>query len=300
MSVRSFAPHTPSPSSSYLAMAAPALFVVLWSTGFIGGKLGLPYAEPFTFLTLRFTLVAAILAALATVLRAPWPASWRQAGHIAVAGLLVQGVYLGGVFAAIHLGVSAGVSALIVSLQPILTAAVVGPLLGERIHMRQWLGLVFGFIGVILVVTRTFRFEGGGPAGLALCVAALLGITAGTLYQKKYCAALDLRTGACIQFAAAALLMAVLSLLFEHQRIEWTGDFILALVWLTLVLSFGAVSLLFIMIRRGTASRVASLFYLVPPVTAVMAYVIFGETLGPLALLGMAIAALGVALVIRR
>jgi drug/metabolite transporter (DMT)-like permease len=283
--------------------AMPTLFVLLWSTGFIGAKYGLPYAEPFTFLLLRFGLVALLLGAAALVVRAPWPGHWTQVGHIAVAGLLVQGVYLGGVFAAIHRGVPAGVSALIVGIQPILTAAVVGPLLGERVRPRQWLGLLLGFVGVVLVVTRGLRLQGGGQggglAGLALCVAALLAITAGTLYQKRFCAGLDLRTGAFIQFAASAVLMAVLSGLFESGHIEWTGHFLFALAWLSLVLSLGAISLLFVLIRRGAASQVASLFYLVPPVTAVMAYVMFGETLGPAALAGMAVAAVGVALVNR-
>lgn len=286
-----------------LASAMPALFVLLWSTGFIGAKFGLPYAEPFTFLLLRFGVVIAILGAITLAVRAPWPANWAQVGHIAVAGLLVQGIYLGGVFAAIHLGVPAGVSALIVGIQPLLTAAVVGPFLGERVRARQWFGFVLGFIGVALVVTRTLHFdgarEGASLSGLALCGAALLGITAGTLYQKKYCAGLDLRTGALIQFGASALMMIPLSVLFEHQHIAWTRDFLFALLWLSLVLSVGAISLLFILIRRGAASRVASLFYLVPPVTAIMAYLIFGETLGPLALIGMAIAAFGVALVNR-
>jgi drug/metabolite transporter (DMT)-like permease len=297
MSVQPISPLPSGSGLSRLNSAMPAVFVVLWSTGFIAAKLGLPHAEPFTFLLLRFTLVATVLAAIALLLGAPWPGSWRQAGHIALTGILVQGVYLGGVFAAIHLGISAGVSALIVGVQPILTATAVGPLLGEQVRPRQWLGLLFGFAGVVLVVAHALHFDGGGLAGLALCVAALLGITIGMVYQKKYCASLDLRTGASIQFAAAALMMAVLSVIFEHQRIEWTGDFIVGLLWLSLVLSVGAISLLSIMIRSTAASRVASLFYLVPPVTALMAYLAFGETLRPLAVLGMAIAAAGVALV---
>ncbi|HLI12258.1 MAG TPA: DMT family transporter [Alphaproteobacteria bacterium] len=277
----------------------PALFVVMWSSGFIGAKYGLPYVEPFTFLLLRFAVVSVILALVALVAGAPWPESWGQFGHIAVAGLLVQGVYLGGIFAAIHLGVPAGVSAIIVSIQPLLTAAVAGPLLGEQIDARRWLGLALGFAGVVLVVARTLHLSGANLAGLALCVMSLVAITAGTLYQKRYCAALDLRSGSLIQFAASALLMLALSALFEQRHVEWTSQFIFALIWVSVVLSIGAISLLFTLIRRGAASQVASLFYLVPPVTALMAYVFFGETLGPLALLGMAIAAVGVALVNR-
>lgn len=284
----------------------PALFVVLWSTGFIGAKYGLPYIEPFTFLLIRFVVVSALLALIAFAWHAPWPARWAEIGHIAVAGLLVQGIYLGGVFASIHAGVPAGVSALIVSIQPLLTAAVVGPFLGERVSGRQWFGFALGFLGVALVVARTIDFahQGSGVAGAGLVgfgfsAAALVGITIGTLYQKKYCAGLDLRTGACIQFMAAALFMALLATLFETRHIVWAPPLIFAFVWLVVVLSLGAISLLYVLIRRGAASRVASLFYLVPPVTALMAYGAFGERLGPLALLGMALAVLGVALVNR-
>jgi drug/metabolite transporter (DMT)-like permease len=297
MSVHSRSLQTLGSRFPHLNMAMPAVFVLLWSSGFIFAKLVLPHAEPFTFLSLRFSIVAAILATLALFVGAPWPGSWRQAGHIALSGLLVQGIYLGGVFAAIHLGISAGVSALIVGVQPILTATVVGPLLDEAVRPRQWLGLLFGFVGVVLVVARALQVDAGGLAGFAPCVAGLLGITIGMVYQKKFCASLDLRTGTSIQFTAAALMMALLSLAFERQHIEWTGDFIVGLLWLSLVLSVGAISLLSIMIRHAAASRVASLFYLVPPITALMAYLVFGETLRPVAVLGMAIAAAGVALV---
>jgi drug/metabolite transporter (DMT)-like permease len=296
-----------SPSRTHAAEAIlPALFVVLWSTGFIGAKYGLPYIEPFTFLLVRFIVVAALLALIAFAWRAPWPKHWTEIGHIAVAGLLVQGIYLGGVFASIHAGVPAGVSALIVSIQPLLTAAVVGPFLGERVSGRQWFGFALGFLGVALVVARTIDFahQGGGLAGAGLVgfgfsAAALVGITIGTLYQKKYCAGLDLRTGSCIQFMASALFMALLATLFETRHIVWAPPLIFAFVWLVVVLSLGAISLLYVLIRRGAASRVVSLFYLVPPVTALMAYGAFGERLGPLALLGMALAVLGVALVNR-
>lgn len=281
------------------SLLTPAVFVVLWSSGYIGAKYGLPYAEPLTFLFLRFGLVVVVLAMASLVLRAPWPKSWAQVGHIAVAGLLVQGGLLGGVFEAIHLGVSAGLSAVIVSIQPLLTGVLVGPLLGEEVRPREWLGLVLGFIGVVLVVLRTLHFDKGNVAGLGLCLASLAAITGGIIYQKKYCAALDLRTGSLIQFTAATLMMLILSALFEHQHVEWTPHFIFALLWCSVVLSIGAMSILFILIRQGAASRVASLFYLVPPVTALMAYLIFGETLGPVALIGMTIAAGGVALVNR-
>lgn len=280
--------------------AMPGLFVLLWSTGFVGAKFGLPYAEPLTFLLLRFALVVALMLPLALTMRAAWPATLKQAGHVAVAGVLMQGGYLGGVFYSIHLGMSAGVSALIVGVQPILTAFASAPLFGERLRARQWSGLVLGFGGVLLVVLGRSALSGITPATLALSLLALASITAGTLYQKRYCGAVDLRTGSVIQFCAAGLVLLPLALAFETMRVHWTLEFIGALAWLALVLSIGAISLLYILIRKGAATRVASLFYLVPPATALMAYAIFGETLSAAAMAGMALAAIGVALVVYR
>ncbi|MCW2243423.1 DMT family transporter [Azospirillum canadense] len=277
----------------------PAVFVVLWSTGFIGAKYGLPYAEPLTFLLVRLGLVAVVLTAVALATKAPWPKTWREAGRIAIAGLLVHGVYLSGVFCAISKGVPAGVTALIVGVQPLLTAALSGPLLGERVSGRQWGGLLLGLIGVLLVVSEKVHFDSGNAAGVGLAVAALLGITFGTLYQKRHGTAMDLRSGAAIQYAATAAVLAVFAPLFETMHIRWTGEFVFALLWLSFVLSVGAIFLLFALIRRGAAARVASLFYLTPPVTAVIAWAMFDERLGLLALAGMAIAVGGVALVNR-
>lgn len=297
--------NTPSSPSGSLVTpdwgkAAPALFVLLWSTGFIGGKLGLPHAEPLTFLLWRMALVAVVLLALSAWQKAPWPASWRAVGHIAVAGLLVHGVYLGGVFGALKQGLPAGTVALIVGLQPLLTALVAGPLLGERITGRQWLGFALGLAGVTAVVWEKLSLNVGGPLGIGLSVAALLGISIGTLYQKRHCSDMDLRTGTTIQYAATGTVLAIVAPFTETMRIDWAADFIFALVWLCLVLSVGAIFLLFALIRRGAASKVASLFYLVPPVTALMAWALFGEKLGPLALSGMVVTAAGVALVLRR
>lgn len=231
-------------------------------------------------------------------------------GHVAVTGLLVHAVYLGGVFASIDLGVPAGLAALIVGLQPLLTATLVGPLLGERVRPRQWLGFLLGLAGVFMVMAEKLvpadgggfgdlAFQGFGLGGITLALAALVGITAGTLYQKRFCQALDLRTGTVIQYAAATVAMAVFAPLFETMRVQWTGDFVFALMWLVVVLSLGAISLLMMLIRRGEAARTAGLFYLVPPCTALVAYFLFDERLGLLALAGMAIAAAGVALVVR-
>lgn len=288
-------------SSSWLS-PVPLFFVFLWSTGFIVAKLGLPYAPPLTFLILRSLGVLAVLLPVVLFFRAPWPRG--RLLHVAVAGLLLQAGYLGGVWAAIKLGMPAGLTALIVGMQPILTAAA-APLIGERVRPRQWLGLALGLSGVALVVVAKFHLAGLSPAGLALCVFALLCITAGTMYQRRYCPAFDLRTGTVIQFAAtvAALLpLAIVleSLDWELTTVEWSLDFILAWLWSIFALSIGAIFLLFTLIRRSQALEVTSLLYLTPPTTAVMAWLLFGESFSGLALAGMALAVLGVAFVVKK
>lgn len=283
--------------------AMPALFVLLWSTGFIGAKYGLPYAEPFTFLSIRFVLIISLLAALALAARAPWPRQPRQIVHLLVSGTLVHAAYLGGVFAAIHHGLPSGMAALLVGLQPILTALVAGPLFGEEIRVRQWLGLLLGLAGVALVLAARnggLSVDGLSWAGIAFALVALLGITAGTLYQKRFGQGMDLRTGSLVQYVGALLVLLPVAMTTETMRVHWSLDFVLALLWLVLVLSLGAITLLMMLIRSGEAARVASLFYLVPPVTAGLAWLLFDETLSPIGLAGMALAALGVALVIRR
>lgn len=278
----------------------PGLFVLLWSTGFIGAKYGLPYAEPLTFLLIRLGLVAAVLALVALASRAPWPKDWATAGRIALAGLLVHGVYLSGVFLAIAHGLPAGVTALVVGIQPLLTAALSGPLLGERVSGRQWAGLLLGLAGVGLVVREKLSIDAEHLIGIGYAVAALVGITLGTLYQKRHGGGMDLRSGTAIQYAATALVLAVAAPMFETMQVQWTGEFLFALLWLSFVLSVGAIFLLFALIRRGAAAKVASLFYLTPPVTALVAWILFGEKLGVAALAGMAVAVCGVALVNRK
>ncbi|MBP2306800.1 EamA family transporter [Azospirillum melinis] len=278
----------------------PGLFVLLWSTGFIGAKYGLPYVEPLTFLLIRLGLVAVVLALVALASRAPWPKDWATAGRIALAGLLVHGVYLSGVFLAIAHGLPAGVTALIVGIQPLLTAALSGPLLGERVSGRQWVGLLLGLAGVGLVVREKLSVDAEHLIGIGYAMAALVGITLGTLYQKRHGGGMDLRSGTAIQYAATAVLLAVVAPLTETMQVQWTGEFIFALLWLCFVLSVGAIFLLFALIRRGAAAKVASLFYLTPPVTALVAWVLFGEKLGIVALAGMAVAVCGVALVNRK
>ena len=277
----------------------PWTFVFLWSTGFIGAKFGLPYAQPVTFLLLRFGFVLALMFPIALALRARWPATPAQVAHLSVAGVLLHGGYLAGVFTAIHAGMSAGLAALIVGLQPVLTAVVAAPLLRERVTRRQWLGLALGFGGVAMVVAQRATFAGLTAFSATMILIALLSITAGTVYQKRFCGAFDLRTGSVIQFVAAGLALAPFALLFEHEPVRWTGELVFAMVWLVLVLSIGAISLLTLLIRRGAATKVASLFYLVPPFTAVIAYLMFDERLGPLGIAGFALAVLGVALVVR-
>ena len=271
----------------------PFLFVFLWSTGFIGAKFGLPYAEPLTFLLTRYLLVLTLMIPFVLATRAPWPANPRQFVHIGVSGLLVHGVYLGGVFMAIKHGLPAGVTALVVGMQPLLTACGAGLLLGERVSPRQWLGLVLGFVGVSLVVANKL---GNVPlAGMLFpALSALLGITLGTLYQKRFCPKFDLRTGSVIQFLPTAAVTALIASATENMSIEWSPHFIFALLWLVLVLSVGAISLLNLLIRSGSAVNVATLFYLTPPSTAIIAWLLFGETLGALAVAGMVLAVGGV------
>lgn len=276
----------------------PFLFIFLWSTGFIGAKYGLPYAEPLSFLLIRYGLVIVLMTVIALATRAPWPKDPKQWVHIGVSGVLVHAVYLGGVFVAIKHGLPTGVTALVVGMQPLLTALGAGWLLGEQVSGRQWGGLALGFVGVGLVVSGKFGEAALGPM-LAPAVVALLGITAGTLYQKRFCAQFDLRTGSVIQFVPTAILTAIAVALFEEFRIEWTPDFIFALGWLVLVLSLGAISLLNLLIRAGSAVNVASLFYLTPISTAVIAWVIFGEKLTSTAAIGMLLAVSGVYLVAR-
>ena len=284
-------------------LGLPVLFVLLWSTGFVGAKYGLPYAEPFTFLGVRLVAAAVLLAALALAMRSARPASRAQTGHAAVAGVLLHAGYLGGVFYAISVGIPAGVAAVIVSLQPVLTAFLATRVLHEHPSRRQWLGLALGVLGVALVVGPGIVASPGpdeplAVAGLASCLVALASGTAGTLYQKRNGDAVPLVWGTAVQYAAAAVPLLLVAAGTERMAIRWTGNFVLALVWLVLVLSIGAVLLLLLLLRRGTASSVSSLFYLVPPATAVEAYLLFGERLSALSLVGIGVAAAGVALVV--
>jgi drug/metabolite transporter (DMT)-like permease len=290
---------TDPPGLPVVGAVLPGLFVVLWSTGFIAAKFGLPYAPPLKFLLLRFVLAAGLMALVAGLTRAVWPRDWRQVAHLAVSAWLVHGLYLGGVWVSIAGGMPAGTSAMLVGLQPILTVLLARAWLGERVARRQWLGLFLGLAGVYLVVRHRIGLDGGSHS-LAPIVIALFGISIGTLYQKRHCAHVDLRASAVIQYTACALLYAPVVLLFEPQPIAYTLPFLFALAWSVLVLSAGAISLLYWLLRRGAVADVARLFYLVPPVTAVMAFVFFGEQMDALALAGMALISVAVALARRR
>ena len=293
---------TASASPPLQRVGGPVLFVLLWSTGFVGAKYGLPYAPPFTFLAVRLAVAAALLAALAVVLRSARMTSPGQYGRASIAGLLLHAGYLGGVFYGISLGVPAGVSAVIVSLQPVLTAVLAVRVLGERPTARQWLGLVLGVTGVALVVGPGVLDSGSAGAfpvaGLLACLVALVSGTLGTVYQKRHGDGIPLVSGTAVQYAAAALLLFAVAAATEDSSIRWTGEFVAAFAWLVLVLSIGAVLLLLVLLRRGSAAGVSSLYYLVPPATAVEAYLLFGEQVSGPSMIGIGVTALGVALVV--
>ena len=288
-------------SHSWLS-PVPVFFVLLWSTGFIVAKFGLPYAPPLTFLLLRCAGVLLVMVPLVLIYKAPWPKG--MAGHVAVAGLLLQAGYLAGVWCAIKLGMPAGDTALIVGMQPILTAAA-APLIGERVRTLQWFGLVLGIVGVALVVFAKMTLVGLSAAAIAWCVLALLCITAGTMYQKRFCPRFDLRSGTVIQFAATVALLLPLAIGFEQldlglSTVQWTARFIGALLWSVFALSIGAIFLLYTLLRRSDATQVTSLMYLTPPTTAVMAWLMFGEAFSLLGVVGMAVAVAGVVCVVKK
>ena len=279
-----------------LPLLAPPVFVVLWSTGFVGAKFGLPYAEPFTFLAVRFYLAAAALLLLARLFKEPWRGSYDWSGAILI-GVLIHSLYLGAVFQAIFWGMGAALSALIVSLQPISTVVLARLILGERMVHRQWLGLGLGLLGVMLVIGRNVEVGETGLAAVILCFIGMISASLASVLQKRRSAEGRLATDSAVQFIAAATACAVVAFAFETREINATPEFFGALAWMVIVLSLGAVTILYYMLRRGEASRVASQFFLVPAVTALMAWAMFGETFGLFELGGLVIAGIGVALV---
>lgn len=274
---------------------AGPVFVLVWSTGFIVARYGMPYTDPMTFLTMRFAGVLVVMIPLAWLWKVQWP-SGRQMGHIALAGLMMHVGYLGGVWTAIKMGMPAGLSALIVGLQPVLTA-VLAARLAEHVSKRQWMGLLLGLTGVAIVLGDKIELDGVTWVSTAFCFMALLAMTSGTLYQKRFCPKFDFRAGSVVQYGASGVVTASLMLLLEPVHVDWNLQVVAALVWSVLPLSIGAMSLWFLLLQRGQATRVSSLMYLTPPTTAIMAWFLLGEALTLWVMLGTAVTVIGVWLV---
>lgn len=277
---------------------APPLFIFIWATGYIAAKLAAPHADPLTFLVWRYAGVLVLMLGLALAARAAWP-SRRDMAHLALAGIGIQALYLGGVWVSIRQGLPAGTAALIVNLQPVLVAAL-APLIGERVALRQWAGVALGLVGVVLVIWHKLTAGAHFGVPLGLCVMALLGITGGTLYQKRFVPHFDLRTGQVVQFAASLAVTLPVAWAVEPMRIDWNAQVIASMAWSVLVLTAGGISLMFHMLRHGRVTAVSSTMYLVPSVTSVMAWLLFGETLGAQAIAGMGVTLLGVYLVVAK
>ena len=281
------------------ARLAPILFVFLWSTGFVGAKYGLPYADPFIFLSLRIFIAAGILLIAARLMHAQIALTRSEISNSALIGLFLHAFYLGGVFFAISTGVSAGVAAVITSLQPVFVSILAVKVLGEKLRWSQFAGLVTGLIGVVLVLGPTFD-SSVSIFGIAAVFIALLGSTTATLMQKKFGAGIPMLAGTAYQYLAAGLILGIAAIATGGTRIDLTPKFAGAMIWLIFALSVGAVLLLLRLLNNGSAASVSSLFYLVPPATALEAYVLFGEKVNTQGFLGIGITALGVWLVIRR
>jgi drug/metabolite transporter (DMT)-like permease len=276
----------------------PVVFVLIWSTGFIVAKYGMPHAPPMKFLLVRYLLSIACFLSWIFFARVKWPSNRSQWLHLAVTGIFMHAGYLGGVWAAVKAGLGSGLAALIVGLQPVLTALWLASV-GGKISPRQWVGLLLGFAGLVMVVSRKFGQGGEADAiNLALAVGALLSITLGTLYQKRFVAPCDVRTASAVQLGAAFLITLPLALM-EIESMEWNTDLAGAMLWSVLVLTLGGSSLLYLLIQRGAAASVTSLMYLVPPVTAFMAWMLFEEPITLTTIAGTVITAVGVALVVK-
>lgn len=280
-----------------LVRAMPVVFVLIWSTGFIVARFGMPNSPPMKFLALRYFLSFVLFGAWAVLARVPLPSDRRQVGHLAVTGVLIHAGYLGGVWTAVKLGMGAGLAALLVSLQPVLTAIWVSSW-GGRVTSRQWAGLALGFGGLALVVWHKLGMGEIHAANLLCAFIALVSITVGTLYQKRFVAPCDVRTASLAQLAAAFAVTLPLALL-ETEAMRWNGELAGAMAWSVLVLTLGGSSLLYLLIQRGAATAVTSLLYLVPPCTAVMAWLLFAEPITALTVAGMALTVFGVSLVVR-
>ena len=280
-----------------LGILAAVTFVIIWSTGFIGARATMPYAEPFFLLTIRFAATVILLLPVVWLLRKPWPPMGGAWGHLAIASLLIHAGYLGGVFVAIDLGLQANATAIIVSVQPILTAFLAVMLLRDRLSVRKTCGFVLGICGVLLTVYGKLTAGLGTSQTIILATLALVSISIGTLYQKRFCSNLPILSGLVVQYLASSVVCLGLSLLLEQQVIDWSIEFILGLAWLVVVLSCIAISLLYFLITRGSVTNVASLFFLVPGFTAIFAWLLYEESLGLPALAGLGLVSLAVLLV---
>ena len=293
---------SPGSAASPWVRSMPIVFVLIWSTGFIVARYGMPHSPPFKFLALRYALSILCFLPWIWLSAVRWPAGGRQWLHLAVTGILMHAFYLGGVWAAVKAGMGSGVSALIVGLQPVLTAVWLSST-GGQVSRRQWLGLVLGFAGLMMVVSR--KLGAGSPTdhvdvlNLSLIIAALMSITIGTLYQKRHVAACDVRSANVVQLGAALVVTLPMALL-ESESMAWGGELVGAMAWSVLALTLGGSSLLYLLIQRGAATAVTSLLYMVPPCTAIMAWVLFDEPITALTVLGTALTAFGVSLVVRR
>lgn len=282
--------------------AMPWVFVLIWSTGFIVARYGMPHAPPMSFLAVRYALSILCFLPWIVVAGVKWPSDRRQALHLAVTGVLMHAGYLGGVWAAVKAGMGSGLSSLIVGIQPVLTAIWLTSVGGHHVSRRQWLGLLLGFAGLVLVVSR--KFGAGGPGdsanwlNLSFAVMALFAITAGTLYQKRFVQPCDVRTANTVQLAAALVVTLPLALM-ETERMHWNAELVGAMAWSVLGLTLGGSSLLYMLIQRGAAASVTSLMYLVPPCTALIAWVLFAEPITATTIAGTALTAFGVSLVVR-
>jgi drug/metabolite transporter (DMT)-like permease len=286
--------------ADFAAAAMPLTFVLLWSSGYIAAKLVLPHCGTLTMVALRYLLAAAILVPIVILWRAPWPKSWTDVGHIAVTGILVNCVTLALGPLSMEWGAPAGLLALIQGMQPMLTALLAWPALGEKVNGRQWGGLALGLVGLVLVLSDKLGIHNASSPAIAVAFMSLVSMTVATLYQKRFCENVPLRSGAAIQFVVASVLMTPLAFAVEGMQADWTTDMMIGIAWLAFALSIGALTLFWILVRKGAAAKVASLFYLVPPITAVMGWLVFDERLGWTALTGMAVVTLGVLLATRQ
>ena len=277
--------------------AAPALFVLLWSSAFIGAKFGLPFSEPLTFIFLRFVCVAAIFLFLSLLFKANWPGTWMQFAHIAFVGLLMHAFYLNCTFIALDYGVPISLAALIYGLQPIITLFIVSFLFHSHISSAQWAGVFLGFLGLILVLYDKLAFNEAKLVPVLILVFGLFCITTGTIYQRRFCSAMNLLTGNFIQVFVGGVVTGIAAFYFESMIVTWNISFITALIWMILIVSLGAHTLLLFMLQQNQVAKVSSLLYLTPPTASVMAYFMFDELLSALAIAGVGVTVIGVALI---